>query len=90
MKRKNIMLSYIAAFAIAAFVGIKTFESNASGTNGLIMQNVEALAANEDLTRYRICYYRSRVKLKYTYYDCGTCEKVYDEKGIGEYSKCFY
>ncbi len=39
---------------------------------------------------YHICYSESRVKVGYTYYDCGSCPtKVYDEKGRGNVSKCF-
>jgi len=39
---------------------------------------------------YHICYSESRVKVGYTYYDCGNCPtKVYDEKGRGSVSKCF-
>ncbi len=47
MKKKVITLSCIAAVAIATFVGKKTFESNAYGSNGLLIQNVEALAQND-------------------------------------------
>ncbi len=41
------MLSCIAAVAIAAFVGKKTFGSQTSEASNLLMQNVEALADNE-------------------------------------------
>ena len=46
MKKKVIMLSCIAAVAIASFVGKKTFESNAY-ENGLMTQNVEALSQGD-------------------------------------------
>ena len=46
MKKKVIMLSCIAAVAIASFVGKKTFESNAY-ENGLMTQNVEALSQSD-------------------------------------------
>ena len=46
MKKKVIMLSCIAAVAIASFVGTKTFESNAY-ENGLLALNVEALTQND-------------------------------------------
>ena len=46
MKKKVIMLSCIAAVAIASFVGTKTFQSNAY-ENGLLTQNVEALSQGE-------------------------------------------
>ena len=46
MKKKVIMLSCIAAVAIATFVGTKTFQSNAY-ENGLLAQNVEALCQGD-------------------------------------------
>lgn len=42
------MLSCIAAVAIATVVGKKTFESHAYETNDLLMQNVEALASETE------------------------------------------
>jgi len=57
---------------------------------GLVLSNMEALASSsEGGNNYKICYYESVTKIGYTYYDCGSCEKVYDEKGKGSYSKCF-
>jgi len=85
------MLSCIAAVAIATFVGKKTFESHAYETSSLMMQNVAALSSNDNASqRYHLCYYESKVSKGRTYYDCGPCEKVYDEKGVGTVSKCFY
>lgn len=55
-----------------------------------IFQNVEALTSGEDLTNYNICYSKSVVRKGHTYYDCGSCKKIYDENGKGTYSKCFY
>ena len=46
MKKKVIMLSCIAAVAIATFVGTKAFQSNAY-ENGLLNQNVEALSQGD-------------------------------------------
>jgi len=49
MKKKVfLMLSCIAAVAIATFAGKKTFESHAYETSSLLMQNVEALATGAD------------------------------------------
>ena len=48
MKKKFMMLSCIAAVAIATIVGKKTLESHAYETNNLLMQNVEALATGTD------------------------------------------
>lgn len=42
------MLSCIAAVAIATVVGKKTFESHAYETSNLLMQNVEALSTPND------------------------------------------
>lgn len=47
MKKKFMMLSCIAAVALATVVGKKTYESHAYETNSLLMQNVEALADND-------------------------------------------
>jgi len=47
MKKKVITLSCIAAVAIATFVGTKTIQSNAYESNGLLIQNVEALAQSD-------------------------------------------
>lgn len=42
------MLSCIAAVAIASFVGKKAFEPHAYETNNLLLQNLEALAEGEE------------------------------------------
>ena len=91
MKKKVfLMLPCIAALAIAIVVGKKTYELHAYETNSLLMQNVEALSSSGDAPgNYNICYSESRVAKGHTYYDCGSCDKVYDEKGKGTYSKCF-
>lgn len=47
MKKKFMMLSCIAAVAIATVVGKKTYESHAYETSSLLMQNVEALAEDD-------------------------------------------
>ncbi len=38
---------------------------------------------------YTICYYSSRVKVGYTYYDCQKCTKETDEMGKRNPSKCY-
>ena len=49
MKKKGfLMLSCIAAVAIATFVGKKTFESKSIDCDALFAQNVEALSKNEE------------------------------------------
>lgn len=48
MKKKLILLPCIAAVAIASFVGAKTFKSNATESNELLMTNVEALSQQEE------------------------------------------
>ena len=56
----------------------------------MLNENIEALTAGESGRNYNICYSESKVVKGYTYYDCGNCQKVYDEKGKDNYSKCFY
>jgi len=46
MKKKIFLLPCIAAVAIATFVGAKSFKTNASESNELLLQNVEALSQN--------------------------------------------
>ena len=83
-------LLFCALAGAIGFSGAKTYEhSQKNITNDLLLQNVEALSENESPTNYRICYYKSVVRKGRTYYDCGSCEKVYDEKGTGTYTKCF-
>lgn len=48
------MLSCIAAVAIATVVGKKTFESHAYETSSLLMQNVEALSDPNDDGYYHV------------------------------------
>ncbi len=91
MKKKVLMmLPCIAAVAIATIVGKRTLGSNAYETSSLLMQNVAALSSGGDAPgNYNICYSESKVAKGHTYYDCGSCDKIYDEKGKGTYSKCF-
>ena len=85
------LLTIIAGitFTVAHSYGMQNQE------NDILSANIEALSKGEedgtDGTKgYSICYYESKVVVGYTYYDCVTCKKVYDEKGRGNYSKCFY
>ena len=89
MKKKFFLLPCIAAVAIATFVGAKTFKSNAEESNDLLMANVEAMSQEEGSGNYIICYHESKVRKGWTYYKCGSCSQIYDEKGKGTYSKCF-
>ena len=89
MKKKFFLLPCIAAVAIATFVGAKTFRLNAIESNDLLMANVEAMSQEEGSGNYVICYHESKVRKGWTYYDCGSCSQIYDEKGKGTYSKCF-
>lgn len=89
MNRKTIITLSITAFAIVSgYAGMKMYHSLPCDDVDLLMQNVEALSDPEP-NNYNICYSESKVAKGYTYYDCGSCEKVYDEKGKGTYSKCF-
>lgn len=58
--------------------------------NTILLENIEALAADTESSNYNLCYSQSKVAKGYTYYDCGSCKKVYDEKGKGTETKCFY
>lgn len=49
MRKKHLfMLPCVAAVAVAAAFGMKTLRSNAYETSSLLMQNVEALSAEEN------------------------------------------
>ena len=54
MKQKLFMLSFLAAVAITAVVGKKTFGSHENECGTLLMQNVEALSQTESTIRYVI------------------------------------
>ena len=77
-----------SAIAIASAAGV--FFPNTK-SDPLFEANVKALMESETQPgkNYNLCYSESVVRLGYTYYDCGKCEKVYDEKGKGAMSKCF-
>ncbi|WP_099292644.1 MULTISPECIES: NVEALA domain-containing protein [unclassified Butyricimonas] len=75
--------------AIIVCIGIN-FNISKHATN-LALKNIEALASGEgSSSSYNICYYSSVVKVGYTYYDCGSCTQVQNEKGKGNYTKCFH
>lgn len=83
------------AIAIAAVAVVITFTVNVNTNaneyySSISLSTIEALANDEGGTNYNICYSESRVRTGYTYYDCQECTKVYDEKGKGSQSKCFY
>ena len=89
MKKNIIKLAIAGAIAIVGTVGYN-FSVNQNDANfQFAMDNIEALAEEETGSNYVICYSESRVRKGYTYYDCGTCKKIYDERGKGAYSKCF-
>ena len=49
MKKKIFLLPCIAAVAIATYVGAKSFKTNASESNNLLLANVEALSSELDM-----------------------------------------
>lgn len=87
MKQKLILAASVAIVAAAAFCGISS-AVRISSNNSLFLANAEALMTSET-QNYAICYSESVVRIGHTYYDCGSCQKIYDEKGRGSYSKCF-
>ena len=75
---------------LSAYAGYRTYDAyNGVSESDLLLANAEALASDDESSSYRLCYWESRVKKGYSYYDCGSCEKVYDERGKGNISKCF-
>ncbi len=93
MKRQKISIS-LCLLTIVAGITFAVAQSHhmQNQENDILSANVEALSNDEDddTKGYSICYSESKVVVGYTYYDCGTCKKVYDEKGKGRYSKCFH
>jgi hypothetical protein len=89
MKNKIFIGIAVGAFAIAMVFNISLAEQKK--TNGISLENIVVMAqAQSEINHYHICYHTSKVRKGYTYYDCGSCSKVYDEKGKGDPSKCFY
>ena len=91
--KKNLISLTGAALLVMAVLTFVYVKNDANKNNEIFNANVEALADEEEgsttIDTYAICYHESRVRVGYTYYDCVTCEKIYDEKGKGDYSKCF-
>lgn len=88
--KKKIVGAFILAIACMGIVWGQFFYEKNSVENNLMLANVEALASGDvDSDNYIICYSESKVVTGYTYYDCNSCKKVYDEKGKGGKSKCF-
>lgn len=94
MRRKHTlfyMTSIVIVVATTIFYNVEKNRNNTDFTKTILNENIEALSDSEDGdSNYSICYHESVVKKGYTYYDCGDCKKVYDEKGRGSYSKCFH
>ncbi|HTO15417.1 MAG TPA: hypothetical protein VLZ83_06585 [Edaphocola sp.] len=91
MKKKVIFAVATGLFALAMVFNMNVLQSNSAGDVSLESITVMAQAGGESGGGYNICYYESRVRTGYTYYNCSTCNtKIYDEKGKGSYSKCFY
>ena len=87
------MKTKIFYFVLVATLVCTVFQMNCKTSSEFtyLLENVEALAGNDQSgSNYPVCYHKSKVKTGYTYYDCGSCEKVYDEKAKGAESKCFY
>lgn len=91
--RNKIFFSVII-FAVGTFAVLtnyRTAEIKTDAAELMLDENVEALTAGEGNENYNICYSESKVAKGHTYHDCGDCPtKIYDEKGKGTYSKCFY
>lgn len=69
MKKKTIMLSYIAACTIVSgYIGIKTYQSHVYENNDLFMESVEALSTCESSDGYPMGSYCMDCKGHYCYY----------------------
>ena len=91
--RKKIFAPLLGAvvLGLSAYAGYRTYDAYAvNSEDDLLLANAEALADGEGESNYNLCYYESVVRKGRTYYDCGSCVKVYDERGKGHVSKCFY
>lgn len=89
MKKKLLALVPVLG-CFVAFVAYQNLKPEKSSVDLILDANIEALTQTENSSQsYNICYSSSRVRIGYTYYDCGSCTKYYDEKGLGTYSKCF-
>ena len=92
MKKKLIFAGAVVLMAAAA---VTAYMANSRPDPfDLLNANIEALAQDEtdqgeSGDQGIVCQFKSKVKPGCTYYDCGTCMKVYDEEGRGNYSKCF-
>lgn len=84
MKKKNFMLSCIAAVAIAIFVGKKTFESKAFESDALFVQNVEALSDGDNSgMNPDVCYNSIVVKKGSLVIYCTNCSIVEGAPSFG-------
>lgn len=85
--RKNGIVAIAAGMITLGVISVANLKTN---SDLIFERNVDALANGESGSNYVLCCYESRVRRGYTYYDCATCQKVYDEKGRGSESKCFF
>lgn len=93
MKKKIFIVSAFFSIVTLATIGTKIASSENISSLGLMFSNMEALASDTEGggSNYNICYFESKVVKSRTYYDCNDCKtKIYDEKGVGTYTKCFY
>lgn len=88
MKKKLIYFLMSCSLILGLVINFQLFKE--SKTNAVSLNSIALMArASAEDGGYNICYYESKVRTGETYYDCGTCEKVYDEEGINRYTKCF-
>lgn len=87
---KKLLISLAAIFIITGSFLHFNLTENTSMSN-LSLTDISAKAhADPESGNEVYCYSESRVKIGYTYYDCGPCDKVYDEEGRGDRLKCIY
>lgn len=92
MAKKNVAqcsaMLVIVVCCVACFAFCVKGLNKQKNSDSLLENSVEALTNNEESGTWVVCYYESKLVVGYTYYDCGTCEKCYGEKGYKRYSKC--
>lgn len=90
MKKKIFKVALLASLTVCTTIGITSANRDKGSIMNIVFANIEALASSsEGGDNYKLCYSTSKVKRGCTYYDCGSCQKVYDEKGTGTVTKCF-
>lgn len=79
-KIKTIIVTSASALLLAGSAVVATATS--------VNQNASALDETVSSGNTVVCYYESRAKAGATYYDCGTCKKEFNARGVGKTGTC--